>query len=153
MSGSACEEGHYPFLQALNSCILGKHLSHRSHGKRSKYLGLHSHAAENLRHIDTVHHSCQHTNLVRFCTINIVAGTASPEIASSDHNSYLNTAVTHLLYLFCNLKAGCLIKSGMLLTGQSFSTQFQKYTFHIAPQFFLAARSIPACLISVVILP
>ena len=125
MSGSSCEEGYHALLQTLYRCILGKHLCHGSHGKRSKYLRLHADTAENLGHVNAVHNRCQHSDLVRFGTVNVLAGSSAPEVTASDHYAYLHAAVADFLYLFCHLYAGRLVKTGVLLACESLTAQFQ----------------------------
>lgn len=49
----------------------------------------------------------------------------APEVAAADNYAYLHAAVADFLYLFCHLYAGRLVKTGVLLSCESLTAQFQ----------------------------
>ena len=57
----------------------------------------HSYASEDLRYINTVHDRCQHSDLICLGTVDIFAGTSTPEITAADHNTNLYAVIDKLL--------------------------------------------------------
>jgi len=118
MAGSAGIEGYHAFGEALVYQILGKKLSKRSAGEGSENLGLHTYRTENLRYINAVHNRSQHTDLVSLGPVDLLAGTASPEVASSDHDTNFQSIVNEFFYLTGNSGNSGLVKSRLFITGQ-----------------------------------
>ena len=99
MSGSACKERYFLFCETCICLIFGKQFCHSSTGKWGKDLSLHSYGTENLRYINAVHNRSQHTDLVSLGPVDLLAGTASPEVASSDHDTNFQSIVNEFFYL------------------------------------------------------
>ncbi len=49
-------------------------------------IGHHAYGTENLGDINTVHDRSQHSDLVCLGTVNVLTGTSSPEIATTDND-------------------------------------------------------------------
>ena len=99
MSRTTCEEHYHTFGKIFICSVLGKQLGKGSALKRCQDIGHHAYGAENLGDINTVHDRSQHSDLVCLGTVNVLTGTSSPEIATTDNDTYLNTVIYQFLYL------------------------------------------------------
>ena len=93
MSGSSGKECHDSSGEILIRSVLGKQLGKGSALKRCQDIGHHAYGTENLGDINTVHDRSQHSDLVCLGTVNVLTGTSSPEIATTDNDTYLNTVI------------------------------------------------------------
>ena len=121
MSGSSCKEYNLAFLKIAVCLILGKQFCYSAADKRCQNLCLHACIAEDFRNINAVHDGSQHTDLVCFGTLDRVAGTSSPEIASSDDNADLNACINGNFHLSGNLFDCIFVKTGFFRSGKCFT--------------------------------
>ena len=113
MSCPACKEYHHTLFKILIRPVLGKQFGHGTALKGRKNLCHHACIPENLRNINAVHNSGQHTNLVRLCPVNGLTGTASPEITPANDDSNLYTGIYRELYLPGHFLHRVLVKPGL----------------------------------------
>ena len=90
--------------------------------ERCKDLCAKSQISADIRYIDTVHDCSQHTDLICLIAVDSLAGTSSPEVSSSDHDTYLSSFFYNCADLLCNSDDCSLIKSFLFCSCQSFST-------------------------------
>ena len=125
MSRTTCEEHYHALCKIFVGSVLREQLGKGAALERSQDIGHHAYRAENLRDINTVHDRGQHTDLVSLCAVDILTGTSSPEITAADDNTDLDAVIYQFLYLQCHLSDGLLVESGLFLSCQCFTTEFQ----------------------------
>ena len=65
-----------------------------------------------------IHSSCKHTDMVSSCSVHITAGASSPEVASSDNDTNLNSGIYALLDALSERGDNVIIKTGLLVSGE-----------------------------------
>ena len=81
--------------------------------------------SEDIGHIDTVHHRCQHPDLICLSPVNRLARTASPEISAACHDRHLDSVVHQFLHLIGNADTGRLIKACLFISREGFPAQLK----------------------------
>ena len=141
MSGTAREEDHGPFLKFLIDQVLGEQMGKGTAYKRRSDHGPHAFRAEDFRYVNTVHDGGQHADLIGLDPVDLIAGTASPEIAAADDDTDIVACLNQLAHLARDHFYGIQIKSLSFGACQRFSAQFQNDSAHI---FILLHVDIPA---------
>ncbi len=139
MPRTAGKENHAALRESFIGLIFGKQFRHGAAGKWSENPGFHALTAENLRHIDRVHHRSQHPDLIRLRPIYGLAGTSPPEIPAADHNADLDAFFHGNRHLLRHFTAHFLVKPGFLFSRQRFSAQLQKDSFRFFHRFLFPA--------------
>ena len=122
MACTTCKENYHIMCKILVCSVLREKLCHVATFKRSENRCLHSNISENLRYINAVHNCSKHTNLVSLCAVDGLTRSASPEVSTTDNNTYLCTIINNLFNLFCNLNDCSLIKAVVLITCKCLTT-------------------------------
>ena len=100
MACTACKKYDHTLLRNIywplsfeNSFVMEPH----SNGVRISCH--HTLAPEDLRHVNTVHDRCQHSDLIRLGPIDCIALAASPEVSAADHDTYFDPVIDRRLNL------------------------------------------------------
>ena len=127
MSQSCCKNQYFTVFQMCQCTVFGEQFCHCA-----KYNGCLNHRfcsllTECVGKINGIHHSCQHTDLVCFCSVHgAVSTSASPEVTAAYHQTYLCSHFHYLTNLFHQTGNDCVIEgNAFLISCQCFSAQFQ----------------------------
>ena len=125
LSDSTGKKYDHSVLKILVRTVLGEQFCHISALERGEDLCLHSRIAEDLGYINTVHHSREHSDLIRLGPIDCIALATSPEVSAADHDTYFDSVIDRRLNLSGYFLDRCFIKPGFLVACQRFSAQLQ----------------------------
>ena len=99
MTGPACKKDDSALFKTADSAVSGKLFREGAAHKRSHDLGAEPCSPEDLRDIKAVHDSCQHSDLIRFDSVDLISRAAAPYIAPACHDTDLVSGIMKLFYL------------------------------------------------------